>query len=204
MNNSRYRLSFTTGGLFSQESAMVAELYLRTREWDLTRNKVRAENLLQVRTAAAALRISKEVVTRLEQLSTPELQCVVDGTIRERNYLLWAAACRRYEFIREFAVEVLRDYYVTLRQELTLQDYEAFFNNKAIWHDELDNLKPSTQIKLRQNMFRMMRDADLISVQNIIQPAMFTPRIAELLSTQGREAFLIYPLTDTDINRWRQ
>lgn len=183
---------------------MVAELYLRTREWDLTRNKVRAENLLQVRTAAAALRISKEVVTRLEQLSTPELQCVVDGTIRERNYLLWAAACRRYEFIREFAVEVLRDYYVTLQQELTLQDYEAFFNNKAIWHDELDNLKPSTQIKLRQNMFRMMRDADLISVQNIIQPAMFTPRIAELLSTWGREAFLIYPLTDTDINRWRQ
>ena len=183
---------------------MVAELYLREQDWELTRDKVRAENLLQVRTAAAALRISKEVVARLEQLSMLELQCVADGTIRERNHLLWAAACRRYEFIREFAVEVLREYFVTLRQELSLQDYDAFFNNKAMWHDELDNTKLSTQNKLRQNLFRMLRDADLISPENLIQPAMFTPRLAELLSVRGREAFLIYPLADADINRWMQ
>ena len=181
---------------------MVAELYLREQDWELTRDKVRAENLLQVRTATAALRISKEVVARLEQLSTPELQSVVEGTLRERNYLLWAAACRRYEFIREFAVEVLREYFVTLRQELSLQDYDAFFNNKAMWHDELDSTKPSTQNKLRQNLVRMMRDADLISPKNLIQPAMLTPRIVALLSTRGREAFLIYPLADADINRW--
>ena len=83
---------------------MVAELYLREQDWELTRDKVRAENLLQVRTAAAALRISKEVVARLEQLSMLELQCVADGTTRERNHLLWAAACRRYEFTRHLTL----------------------------------------------------------------------------------------------------
>lgn len=204
MTGSRYRLSFTTGGLFPQESAMVAELYLRNLDWGSTRDQVRAENLLQVRTAAAALRISKEVVGRLEHLSTPELQCVVDGTIRERGYLLWTAACRRYEFIREFAVEVLREYFVTLRQVLSLKDFDAFFNSKAMWHEELDGTAPSTQNKLRQNLFRMMREADLISPENLIQPAMLTPRIAALLSTRGREAFLIFPLADADINRWQQ
>ena len=183
---------------------MVAELYLRNPDWGLTRDQVRAENLLQVRTAAAALRISKEVVGRLEHLSTPELQCVVDGTIRERGYLLWTAACRRYDFIREFAVEVLREYFVTLRQVLSLKDFDAFFNGKAMWHEELDGTAPSTQSKLRQNLFRMMREADLISPENLIQPAMLTPRVAALLSARGREDFLIFPLADADINRWQQ
>ena len=183
---------------------MVAEVYLLNLDWRLTRDKIRAENLLQVRTAAAALRISKEIVARLEHLSAPELQCVVDGAVRERSYLLWTAACRRYEFIREFAVEVLREYFVTLRQVLNLKDFDSFFNSKAMWHDELDSTAPSTQNKLRQNLFRMMREADLISPENLIQPAMLTPRIAALLSARGREAFLIFPLADADINRWLQ
>jgi malonyl CoA-acyl carrier protein transacylase len=204
MATSRYRLSFTTGGLFSQESAMVAEIFLRKQDWLLTREQVRAENLLQVRTATAALRISKEVVARLELLTNPELECVVDGSIRERGYLLWSATCRRYAFIREFAIEVLREYFVTLRQELHLKDFDAFFNGKALWNEELDSIAPSTQSKLRQSLFRMLREADLISTQNIIQPAMLTPRIAGLLAMHGRDAFLIYPLADADINRWLQ
>ncbi len=102
---------------------MVAGLYLKNRDWQLTRDLVRSDNRLQVRTAAASLRISKEVVARLEHLDAPELECVVEGNVRERGYLLWAAACRRYEFIREFAVEVLREYFLTLRQVLSLKDF---------------------------------------------------------------------------------
>lgn len=183
---------------------MVAELFLRKQDWQLTREQVRTENLLQVRTAAAALRISKEVVSRLELLTPPELECIVDGSIRERGYLLWSAVCRRYDFIREFAVEVVREYFVTLRQELRLKDFDAFFNGKAMWHEALDNTASSTQNKLRQNLFRMLREADLISAHNIIQPVMLTPRVAGLLAAHGRDAFLIYPLADADINRWMQ
>lgn len=199
-----YRLSFTTGGLFINESNMAADLYLESRDWQHVRDQVRTENLLQVRTAAAALRISKEIVARLELLTNQELECIVDGSIRERGYLLWSAACRRYAFIRDFAVEVLREFFVTLRQELHLEDFDAFFNGKALWHEELDSTAPSTQNKLRQNLFRMLREADLISVHHIIQPAMLTPRVAKLLAIQGRDAFLIYSLADTDINRWMQ
>lgn len=183
---------------------MVTELYLRNRDWKLTRAQVRSDNLLQVRTTSAALRISKEIVARLEQLSIPELECVVDGTTRERGYLLWTATCRRYDLIREFAVEVVREYFVTLRQMVSLKDFDAFLNCKAMWHDELDNTAPSTQNKLRQNLFRMMREADLISPENLIQPAMLTARIAELLSYRGRDAFLVFPLADNDISRWQR
>lgn len=181
---------------------MMSEIYLRTQDWQIARDKVRAGNLLQVRTAASALRISQEVVARLEPLSIPELECVLHGSLRERGYLLWAAVCRRYEFIREFAVEVLREYFITLRQVVNLKDFDAFFNSKAMWHEELDRTASSTQNKLRQNLFRMLRDADLISPENLIQPTMLTPRVAALLTTHGREAFLIFPLADADIGRW--
>lgn len=80
-----YRLSFTTGGLFIQESPPVAELFLMKRDWQEARDQVREMNLLQVRTAAAATRISKEIVARLEHLDVGELEALVEGTGRIRD-----------------------------------------------------------------------------------------------------------------------
>ena len=182
---------------------MVAGLFLRNRDWSLTRAQVRADNLLQMRTVSAALRISQEVVSRLQLLTILELECIVGCSLSERGTLLWSAICRRYDFIRDFAVEVLRENFITLRQDLRLNDFDAFINAKALWHEELDNITASTQSKLRQNLFRMLREAALISAQHRIQPAMLTPRLVSLLAKQGREAFLIYPLSDTDINTLR-
>ena len=204
MTVTTYRLSFTTGGLFINESVMAVNLYVKSNDWQQVRDQIRSENLLQVRTAAAALRISKEVVARLEHLTDEEVAALTNGTARERGYLLWAAVCRRYTFIRDFAMEVLREYFITLRQYLELKDFDAFFNGKAMWREELDSTAATTQLKLRQNLFRMMRDADLISDVNVIQPAMLTSAVATLLATKGREALLIFPISDTDINRCLQ
>lgn len=200
----RYRLSFTTGGLFLQQAPLVVERYLALRDWKHTREQVRAENLLQVRTSAAATRISKELIARLELLDPEELEFLVDGSLREQGYLLWAATCRRYAFIRDFAREVLREHYLLMRRQLTTSDYDAFFNAKALWHVELDELAASTQSKLRQNLFRMLRDADLISAQHQIQPVLITPALAHLLVHHGNEQLLIFPATDHEIKRWLQ
>jgi hypothetical protein len=198
----RYRLSFTTGGLFLQQAPIIAERYLGLRDWSQTRNQVRNDNLLQVRTAAAALRISKELIARLELLESDELEELINGSARDRGYLLWVAACRRYAIIHDFAIEVLREHYLLLRRQLSFGDYDAFYNAKALWHSELDDLAPSTQHKLRQNLFRMLRDADLISDQQHIQTAMLSPRLAQLLARRGRDELLVFPATDNEIQRW--
>lgn len=163
MTTERYRLSFTTGGLFLQEAPLVAERYLTLCDWSLARAEVQSDNLLQVRTATAALRISKELVARLKHLEVPELEELREASLRDRGYLLWSATCRRYTFIRDFAVEVLREYHLLLRRQLSFEDYDTFYNAKALWHTELDEIASSTQHKLRQNLFRMLREADLIS-----------------------------------------
>ena len=202
MNPERYRLSFTTGGLFPREAPLVAERYLTLRDWSRTREGLRQDNLLQVRTAAASIRIGQELIARLELLDGDELAELLVATPRDRGYLLWAAACRRYPFIHDFAVEVLREYHLILRRQLTLSDYDAFFNGKALWHPELDELAASTRLKLRQNLFRMLREADLLSDRGQIQPALLTPRLAQLLSRQGPEALFIFPAPDQEIQRW--
>ncbi|KJJ61213.1 hypothetical protein RT21_21390 [Pseudomonas sp. 10B238] len=200
----RYRLSFTTGGLFLQEAPLVVERYLTLRDWEQTRQQVRSENLLQVRTASASTRISKELIARLELLDSEELEFLADGNLREQGYLLWAATCRRYAFISDFAREVLREHFLLMRRQLTTNDYDAFCYAKALWHAELDELAASTHSKLRQNLFRMLRDADLVSVQHQIQPAMVTPALASLLARKGNEQLLIFPATDHEIKRWLQ
>lgn len=198
----RYRLSFTTGGLFLQEAPVIVERYLALRDWSQTRNQVRNDNLLQVRTAAAALRISKELIARLELLESDELEELVNGNARDRGYLLWVAACRRYAIIHDFAIEVLREHYLLLRRQLSFGDYDAFYNAKALWHTELDEIAQSTQHKLRQNLFRMLRDACLISDQQHIQAAMLSPRLAQLLARRGRDDLLVFPATDNEMQRW--
>lgn len=202
MTIERYRLSFTTGGIFLQEAPLVVERYLALRDWVQTRAEIRSQNLLQVRTASAALRLSKELVARLECLELPELEELRVASLRDRGYLLWAAACRRYAFIHDFAVEVLREHHLLLRRQISFGDYDAYYNAKALWHTELDEIAPSTQHKLRQNLFRMLREADLISDQQHIQPAMLSPRLVQLLARRGREELLVFPSTDNEIQRW--
>lgn len=200
----RYRLSFTTGGLFLREAPVVVECYLNLGNWHKARDRVRQDNLLQVRTAAAGTRISKEVTARLEQLDDLELHTLLESSPRDQAYLLWVAACRRYDFIREFATEVLRENHLLLRRQLTFGDHDTFYNSKALWHSELDEIAHSTQHKLRQNLFRMLREADLISEQHLIQSAMLSPNLAQVLAKRGRHELLVFPAAESDIQRWLQ
>jgi hypothetical protein len=197
-----YRLSFTTGGLFVSESMDAARRYLQAGNWEAARAEVRTQNTLQVRTAAAALRISKEIVSRLETLSREELTFLLECSAKDCFHLLWAAVSRRYMLVREFARDVLREHFVLMRRQLQPSDFDAFYNHKALWHPELDQLAKSTQSKLRQNLFRMMRDAGYINDKNAITPALLTPALTKLLAKRGADALLIYPVSDLDIKRW--
>jgi hypothetical protein len=202
--NERYRLSFTTGGLFIHESLLLADCYSNLGSWAKVREHVRQCKILQVRTATATIRISKEVCARLETLDLTELDSLRDLHHRDQAYLLWAATCRRYAFIRDFAMDVLREHHLLLRRQVTFVDYESFYNSKALWHAELDELAPSTQLKLRQNIFRMLREADLISDQHMIHPAQLSPQLAQILARGGRREFLIFPASANEIQRWVQ
>lgn len=189
----RYALSFTTGGLLATEAAMVAPVYLGCRDWAATRARVRDGNLLQRRVASSTRRVLGALVPRLQLLSEFELQIVADGTSTERGHLMWAAACRRYDLIGEFAEEVLRERFLTLAGTVSYEDYDSFYRAKAMWHDELDDVTDLSFRKLRQVLFKMMADAGLLNAQGGIEPALLSARVAECLNRRSPSDIRFFP-----------
>lgn len=199
MGNDRYSMSFTTGALFHHESVKLAALYLDVENWNLVRDKVVAENLLQARTQNTLKRVCSEVISRLRTLSSDELTFLIDANHQEQAYLLWVAVCHRYSFIADFAVDVLRERYVTLKPDLNHEDFDAFFNRKSEWHVELDKIKPTTRSKLRQVLFKILREADLVTANNIINPALLSPSLLNVIHQGGKRDILYFPVFESDL-----
>jgi len=199
MKTDRYSMSFTTGSLFHRESVKLAELYLKLEDWNAVRNKVLSENLLQARTLNTLKRVSREIISRLKKLAPSELDLLVHTNSQEQCYLLWLAICRRYRFIADFSAEVLRERYITLKANLHHEDFDSFFNRKSEWHPELDELSPTTRDKLRQVLFKMLRDADLLAADNTINAAMLSPRFLKAMPDDKCRDELFFPAFESDL-----
>lgn len=190
---SRYALSFTSGTLLANEAAIVAPIYLRERDWEVTRTLAQTENLLGTRAARSNTRTLGALVPRLQLLSDDELEIVSDGTSTERGHLMWAAACRKYAFIGEFAEEVLRERFLTLAGTVSYKDYDSFYRAKAMWHDELDGVTASSYQKLRQVLFKMTVEAGLLTKQGCIEPALLSSRVAACLDLRTPSDIRFFP-----------
>jgi hypothetical protein len=85
------------------------------------------------------------------------------GSETEKSILLWIAVCRRYRFIYDFSVEVIREHLLNLNYHIEHSDFEVFFSSKLNIHEELGDISISTKRKVRQVIFRMLREADLLN-----------------------------------------
>lgn len=194
MNKSKvYSLSFTTGTLLFQESMRIAELFGELQDWGAVREKVVAENLLQVRTQNTLHRFCREILSRLKLLNEAELALLVSGTAQEQRYLLWLAICRRYALIGDFAREVVYERYLSLTLSLASSEFDSFFNRKSEWHAELDEIAPATRSKLRQVLFKMLREADLLTKAGQINPALLSDRLLAAIVQSDRQDLLLFP-----------
>jgi hypothetical protein len=106
---------------------------------------------------------------------------------------MWIAACRRYVLLGEFAEEVVGERLLLLKPYLHLSDFDAFIRVKALWHPELDTLAVTTRRKLRQNSFRMLREAGLLAEDGAVLNAFLTPRLVELLEAREPSDLRLFP-----------
>jgi len=202
MAKSGYNMSFTSGGLLFNESLRVAEVYLEKKDWNLVRDKVLKNNTLQTRTESSLKVITRNVISRLRLLTADQLKLLISGSRQEQNFLLWLAVCKRHEFITDFAVEVIREKYLRFNYELTQQDYDIFYNRKSEWHPELERLSKTTRKKLRQVLFRIIREVEVVTSENMIAPVFFSKDLAQVIIQDNVSWFNIYPISDLDIAKW--
>lgn len=188
-----YLMSFGTGGLFVNESVAVARLHVRGEDWDSTAVVAQKSGAFPVRKASSARRSIREIVNRLRQLSADELGLFIDGERSEQAALLWLAACRAYRFIDEFAVEVLNERFLSLRTDLTYDDFDTFLAAKAEWSPKLAGLSSTTRAKLRAVLFRLMREAGILSPDDRILGPMLSRRVLLMIHVGNPAEFQFFP-----------
>jgi hypothetical protein len=199
MGKQTYKLSFTASGLAISESISIANAYLTYRDWSRTKDAIKENNILQSRTNSRTVRLTREIIQRLSLLGEDQLELLAEGNLTEQKYLLWFAVCKTYSLIKEFAIEVLHEKFLSRNMQLTELDYVAFFNRKADWNEELDQITESTRVKLRTNLFRMMREADLITNDNLILRSILSSRLVDVLKLDAPMSFQIFPTDPSDM-----
>jgi len=187
-------MSFSTGGLFLNESVEVARLHVEGEPWSETTSRALLEATTSLPKAASQRRTLREIVNRISALKVDELKLLTTTDDRtEQQALLWLATCRAYRFVGEFSVAVLRDRHLSYRLDLPLEAFDMFWDEKAEWHPKLDEISKSTRLKLRQVLYRIMREARILSVDGTIQTAYLTPRLKSLISDSRVSDLAIFP-----------
>ncbi len=189
-----YKMSFSTGGLFLNESLEVARLHEDGEAWEDTILRAMEEGTTSLPKSASNRRSLREISNRLRTLTDEERAYLVEEADRsEQQALLWIATCRAYRFVREFAVEVVRERYLSYQLDLPLESFDILFEAKAEWDEGLAGLSRSTRLKLRQIMFRMMREAGIISEDDRIQTAIISTRLKHMIEDHNPGELAFFP-----------
>lgn len=199
MAEQKYNLSFTAGGLMPGESTALAAVYLQQGNWKAAKAVVLENNLLQTRTESTARRKLRELTPRLAAMTRDQLQLIVSGSISEQRALLWLSVCKRNPILKDFARMVVREKYLTLDLLIRTTDFEQFLESQSVWHAELEKLTPMTRNKLTTVAMRMLREAELVNSESIIQPTLMSPELARVIRDDDRSWFEVFPVGFGDI-----
>ena len=121
------------------------------------------------------------------------------GSLEETRHLMWLAMCLRYQFLRTFGREVIHNRYTASRPVVTYDDFDAFWNLQSSWVDELRDAAETTRAKLRQNTFRMLREAGLLNKDNRILPVLPSPETTEVIMDASPDLLFSFPIDDAQI-----
>lgn len=191
---SKYRMSFSVGGLMLNESLVIAQVYQPGKSWASARERLLAQGASSLPKLASQTRALREVYDRIGYLSDAERQYLSDDADRaEQQAMMWLAICRTYRFVYEFAVEVINERYQSWRLDLGLEVFDCFLAEKAERDPGLAELSSSTCAKLRQVLFRILRESGLRSVEGRIQPIWLSGRMKRLIEENNPADLRIFP-----------
>jgi hypothetical protein len=186
--SSTFPLTFTAGGLFDHESRIVAERLLAGQSWDDIRQAVYAENLLQVTRQSSITRLYSELHRRMLTLNPRQSWLLVHGQPSEQQAVLWLAACRHYPFVAAFA-RLLHERYQAMQYTIDYGEYAYFYAQLAEQHPRLQTLTAHTQRKMRSVIYKMAREAGLLTPHHEISGVFVSQALVDTLSHHDEMLF---------------
>lgn len=192
--NQKYRMSFSVGGLMLNESLAIAQAYRPGEAWAGARERLLAQGASSLPKLASQTRALREVYDRIGHLSNAERHYLsAEADRAEQQAVMWLAICRTYRFVYEFAVEVINERYQSWRLDLGHEVFDRFLADKAECDPGLAELSSSTVAKLRQILFRILREAGLRSAEGRIQPVWLSGHMKRLIEESNPADLRIFP-----------
>ena len=150
-------------------------------------------NLLQFKSSGSTRRAVREICTRLKTLSPQELSLLVTADPYDQLLISWLACCRTYQFIGDFATQVLLENFASYKLDLGHVDFDFFYDEQALFHPELDEMTDGTRKKLRQILFRMMREVGVLTEDNRIVAGIASQSLKDINDHGARDLHLFVP-----------
>jgi Putative inner membrane protein (DUF1819) len=197
-DTSRYSFAFTTSSLRLRELVTVAEAMGENREMDyiseLGNGKV-----------TTGQKMFSELKKRLAKLTDGEVALLIHGDLNTQKQIAFLAVCKTYAFIREFAVEVLREKVLLFDFKITDGDYLSFYRRKASLHPELEERTTVTQQKIQQVTFKVLEQAGIIDgiKTKVIQPQILNRQLIETIAADDKNWLSVFFRSDIDIEQLR-
>lgn len=194
LQRSNYRMSFSVGGLMLNESLAIAQAYRVGEPWIGARERLLGQGTSSFPKLASQTRVLREVYDRIGHLTDVERHyLLVEADRAEQQAIMWLAICRTYRFIHEFAVDVINERYQSWRLDLGHEVFDRFLAEKADCDPSLAELSSSTCAKLRQVLFRILRESGLRSIEGKIQPIWLSGRMRRLIEENNPADLRIFP-----------
>ena len=189
----KYRLSFGTGNAFINESNLILKKYLENKDWSVTEKYSIDNNILQTNTLSSTKRIFREISLRLKSLSHQEQEFFIRSNYLDQSILIWIAICRTYKFIGDFASMIISEKFSSYQIEMDYNDFNYFYEQQKVVYEELNSLKDSTRKKLRQVIFKIMKDLNIVSKTKEITPLLPSKEIKEISINTTNDMQLFLP-----------
>ena len=201
---SKYILSFTAASLRLNEMVKVATAALDNAGGDLAMVKESGVVFSSVKTRTSD-REFREVRKRLETLTPDQMEILIRGDLISQKQIAFLSVCKRYTFIQDFAVDVIRDKVLVFDYQLNESDYKSFINSKLSLHTELEEFSESTLKKAKQVMFRILEQAGIINnpVDKQIQPQILQQDVINATVRDDPAWLKIFMMSDKDIKQLR-
>lgn len=180
-----YRLSFTVGGLLLHESVALAEAWVDSRDWRAAREAVPDNLFVATGGASSASRLRNEAIRRLRTLDEAELIHLASCPITDARALCWAAACREYRLLSDFASQILLDRHHPYAEPIRGADFEMLMDRVDATDARAAPVSRSTRARLRSVLLRMLREAELIDAEGRVLTLPITEELRALFSQRA-------------------
>ena len=200
--NSKYILSFTAASLRLNEMVKVAKTAFDNNISDFheIRDTGVVFNSVKTRTSQREFR---EIRKRLEHLTTSQIDILINGDLISQKQIAFLSVCKQYDFIRDFAINVIRDKVLVYDYKINDSDYNSFINNRLNVHPELEEFSDSTLKKARQVLFHILEQSGIINnaVEKSIQPQLIQSDVIRAIANDDPMWMKIFMMSDKDIKQ---